>query len=506
MHAGLSPKLPNDLDACHELIQSLSNDVQELSARIDYLTRRLFGPRSERFDPNQLHLFQSAGPAPAEAPPEEEQAPAKLKRKGHGRKPLPEDLPRKRVEHDVAPEDKVCPGCGADKVRIGEEVSEQLDYIPASLHVVEHVCLKYACKHCQEHVVQGSKPAQPIEKGLAAAGLLSHVITSKYCDHLPLHRQEAIFARQGVALSRKTLCGWVLQSAAVLRPVVDAMRERVLASCVIHTDDTPVQVQVPGKKRKTHRAFLWVYLGDEAHPYTICDFTWTRSREGPEAFLRYKDEERCYRGYLQADAYGGYDRLYLDREIVEVGCMAHCRRKFHDARTSNPVPAHEAMRRIKALYEIEAEAKEAGDDAEARQARREAEARPLLEDFEEWLRETYSAVLPKSPAGKACAYALNHWTALNRYLDDGRLAIDNNAAERAIRPMVVGRNNWLFAGSRRGGHAAATLYSLIQSAKRHRLDPFAYLRDLLERIPTHPDRRIHELFPDQWKSPADKGE
>ena len=506
MHAELPPQLPDDIEQCHALLRAQAETIQELSARMDYLVRRLFGTRSERFDPNQLHLFEhDVQDAPSEAPPEEEKAKPTAKPKGHGRKPLPKDLPRRRVEHDVAPEEKVCPECRRDKARIGEEVSEQLDYVPASLHVIEHVCLKYACKHCQEHVVQGHKPPQPIEKGLAAPGLLSHVITSKYCDHLPLHRQEAILARHGVELSRKTLCDWVLQCASVLRPVVDAMNERVLQSHVIHTDDTPVQVQVKGKKRKSHRAFLWVYAGDEQHPYTVYDFTWTRNREGPERFLHYDDAAQCYQGYLQADAYPGYDRLYRERPIIEVGCWAHARRKYYDARSTNPVPAHEAVRRIKEFYEVEALAKEAGDDAAALHARREEYARPKLEAFKQWVEETYIAVLPKSPVGKACAYTLNHWTALTRYLDDGHLAIDNNAAERAIRPLTIGRKNWLFAGSKRGGAAAATLYSLIQSAKRHQLDPFAYLRDLLTRIPTHPNNRIDELFPDRWKTLTQEG-
>ena len=496
-------QLPKDLEQCHALIQAQAETIEQLASRVDYLVRRLFGPRSERMDPNQLALFAEA----AQALPEVESAEAEdakfpPKRKGHGRKPLPKDLPRKRVEHDVSPEQKVCPECGEDKSRIGEDVSEQLEYVPASLYVIEHVCPKYACKRCQEYVVQGVKPAQPIDKGLAGPGLLAHVITSKYADHLPLHRQEAILARHGVDLSRKTLCDWMLQCATVLEPVVAAMKKEVLRSPVIHTDDTPVQVQVPGKKRKSHRAFLWTYVGDSDHPYTVYDFTWTRSREGPEGFLGYADEERCYRGYLQADAYSGYDRLYASRLIVEVGCWAHARRKFYDARVSAPVLGHEAVRRIKEFYAVEARAKQAGDDAAARQARREEEAKPLLDDFHAWVQEAYATVLPKSPIGQACAYTLRLRAALTRYLEDGRLAIDNNMAERAIRPLCVGRKNWLFAGSKRGGHAAATLYSLIETAKRHQLDPFAYLRDLLTRIPTHPNRRIHELTPDHWKALA----
>jgi transposase len=503
MHAKTSTKLPENIEACHALITAQAETIQQLSARMDYLVRRLFGTRSERVDPTQLALFDApAQEAPPEIPDEEEALSPAPKRKGHGRQRLPKDLPRKRVEHDVTPEEKVCPECHREKARIGEDTSEQLDYTPASLHVIEHVCPKYACKHCQEYVVQGRKPPQPIEKGLAGPGLLAHVITSKYCDHLPLNRQEAILARHGVELSRKTLSGWMLQCAHVLEPVVAAMKEALLQSHVLHTDDTPVQVQVKGKKRKTHRSFLWVYAGDIAHPYTVYDFTWTRNREGPEAFLRYSKEDECYRGYLQADAYPGYNRLYATRPILEVGCWAHARRKFYDARVSAPASAHEALRRIKEIYKIEAQAKDDGDDAHALKTRRQCHVKPLLEDFHDWLQARYAESLPKSPFGQACAYSLRLWTALTRYLNDGRLAIDNNAAERAIRPLTIGRKNWLFAGSKRGGAAAATLYSLIQSAKRHQLDPYAYLRDLLTRIPTHPNRQIHQLLPDHWKALA----
>ena len=492
--------LPKDLEVCHSLIESQAETIQQLSSRIDYLVRRLFGPRTERIDPDQMVLFEQAlQETLVQAPPVIDEPLQKPKRKGHGRQRLPEDLPRKRIEHDVAPEEKCCPECGRDKTRIGESVSEQLEYIPASFYVIEHICPKYACKPCEGHMVQGVKPPQPIEKGLAGPGLLAHVITCKYADHLPLHRQEAIFARHGVNLSRKTMCDWMLQCANVLRPVVEAMKEVVLQSHVIHTDDTPVQAQEKENKGKSHRAYLWVYVGDVEHPYTLYDFTWTRSREGPERFLYYGDKHKCYSGYLQADAYAGYDRLYAKRPIIEVGCWAHARRKFHEARVSESILAHEALRCIKEIYKIEAEAKQDGDDAKALRARRQQHAKPILDDFKKWLEEQYTNSLPKSPFAQACAYTLRLWIALTRYLDDGRLAIDNNTAERAIRPLAIGRKNWLFAGSPRGGQAAATLYSLIQSAKRHQLDPFAYLQDLLTRIPTHPNKKIHELFPDNWK-------
>jgi hypothetical protein len=349
--------------------------------------------------------------------------------------------------------------------------------------------------------VQGEKPAQPIEKGLAGPGLLAHVITNKYCDHLPLHRQESIFARHGVHLSRKTLCDWVGQSAWLLEPVVKAMRREVLKSYSIHSDDTPVPVQECGK---THRAYLWVYIGDAQHPYTIYDFTWTRSRDGPLKFLR------GYKGHLQADAYSGYEALYVDGDILEVGCWAHARRKFFEAKQTAPVTAHQAMLRIKALYAVEREAKEHmtrhGDDTDAALAKRlslrQEQAVPVLETLNAWLHEQQQHQLPKSPVAQAIQYTLNNWTALVRYADDPRLEIDNNAAERALRSVVVGRNNWLFAGSARGGRTAATLYSLIATAKRHGLDPFAYLRDLLARIPTHPQRQIDSLFPDRWQQSA----
>ena len=441
MPAAIPPQLPDDIAACHALIRELGDTVEQLSARMDYLLRRVFGTKSERIDPNQLPLFDGpAAPLPETSPePEAEEAPRR-KHKGHGRRALPEDLPRERVVHGVAPEDKVCPECGAEKCRIGEETSEQLDYVPASFHVIKHVCPKYACKACQEYVVQGKKPAEAIDKCLAGPGLIAHVITSKYADHLPLHRLEGIFGRHGVDLPRQTLCGWILQSADVLGRLVEAMKVRLLLSRVIHTDDTAVAVQVPGKNRKTHTGYLWVYVGDDGHPYTLYDFTWTRGREGPEHYRDYEDKTRCYRGYLQADAYAGYDRLYIDRDIVEAGCFAHARRKYFDARTSAAVPALEAVRRIKELYAIEAHAKKAGDDEHALRERRQKEAKPLLDEFHAWVLEQHAHALPKSPFGQACGYTLNHWDALKRYIDDGCLDIDNNAAERAIRPLCVGRN------------------------------------------------------------------
>jgi transposase len=515
MNASLQtpPKLPDSIEQCHALIEAQAGTISQLSARVEQLLRRLFGTRSERLDPNQLALFAEAwaqeqaaqAPAVEEAPRE-----AKPRRKGHGRKPLPENLPRKRVEHDVTAEEKVCAECGADKQRIGEVLTEQLEYVPASLYVIEHAQLKYACKCCQDGVVLGEKPAQPIEKSLAGPGLLAHVITSKYCDHLPLHRQEGIFQRHGVDLSRKTLCDWVIKSAFVLEPLVEAMIARLLQSKVLHTDDTPVQVQDPDKRRATRKAYLWPYVGDEDNPYTIFDYTPGRGREGPETFLRdYIGTEENPR-YLQCDAYAGYNGLFAKgRHVLEVACWAHARRKYDEAKSSDPVRAHDALLRIKEFYRIEAELGEQTgglprDEADPlRHERRQDESLPLLENFRSWAEAALAAVLPKSPMGTALAYTLENWDALLRYTDDPALNIDNNAAERAIRAIAVGRKNWLFLGSDDGGRAAAIHFSLIASAKRHGLDPFAYLRDLLRRIPTHPNRQIESLLPDRWINSTD---
>lgn len=503
----LPAKLPESLDECHALIAALHGDNQALHARIDYLVRQLFGTKSERIDPNQLILFaleQQQAQAAAE-PEVETPGASQPKRKGHGRKAQPVELPRTRIEHDVTPEEKICPECGADKKKFGEDVSEQMDYIPASMHVIEHVRPKYACPCCREHVSQAAKPAQPIEKGTAGPGLIAHVITSKYCDHLPLHRQEGIFLRHGVELSRKTLCGWVLQAAALLAPVVAAMMERVLASRVIHTDDTPVQVQDKNKNRTTKKAFLWPYVGDKEHPYIVFDYTATRNKEGPESFLEHFTGTQEKPRFLQCDAFAGYNGLFSkERYLLEVACWAHARRKFNDAKSSDPVRANMALLKIRDLYLLERGAKEQGFDDDARLAMRQQLARPLLGKLKQWLEETQGEVLPKSPMGEAINYALTLWTELNRYTDEPFLNIDNNPAERAVRSIALGRKNWLFLGSDRGGYAAAIHFSIIASARRHDLEPFAYLRDLLTHLPTWPNKDIHLLLPDQWKARAEQ--
>jgi transposase len=343
--------LPDDLATCHGMIRELAaslraaqRQVEQLGHRLDLLLRRLYGPRSERVDSRQLPLFgepaeepaRSAGQA-AEPPPRSRPRPVM----GHGRRPLPAELPRVRRVHEVPPEQRACPECGRQRAPIGEETSEQLDFRPASLFVVEHVRVKLACRHCQGHVAVASKPPQPIEKGLPGPGLLAQVVTGKFADHLPLYRQEAIFTRHGAAISRKSMGGWLAQAAWLLEPIWKAMRSEVLKSLVVQTDDTTVPV-LDRRLDRTRTSRLWAYLGDRDHPYAVYDFTADRSRDGPERFLG------DYRGYLQADAYSGYDRIY-SRGVVEVGCLAHARRKFHEARATDPERAHEALARIRLL-------------------------------------------------------------------------------------------------------------------------------------------------------------
>jgi transposase len=479
-----------------ELLATLRDsqrDNEHLRARLQQLLRRLYGPRAERISAEQLLLFADVVPAaPTSPPPEPEPSPASPKR-GHGRRTRPRELPRLRVTHEIAEADRRCPDCGQPREPIGVETSEQLDYQPASLFVVVHERAKYACKQCEEHVAIADKPAQPIDKGLPGPGLLAHVVTCKYADHLPLYRLERIFERQGVELARSTLCDWMRDAAVLLRPLYARMVDAVLRSEVLHTDDTPVPV-LDQTRDTTRQGRMWVYLGDRAHPYTVFDYTPNHSRDGPARFLA------NYAGYLQADAYGGYDGIYTGSagRIVEVACWAHARRKFFDARTTDPERGHAAIAWIRRLYDIEDAARSMSDVERA--AYRQEHARPLLTSFCHWLQEQRGIVLPKSPIGQAMAYALSNWEALCRYTDAGFLAIDNNAAEREIRPIALGRKNWLHLGSDNGGHTAAVLFSFTATCRRHDLDPFAYLRDVLTRLPELPPDRLDEVLPDRWQA------
>ena len=493
--------LPNDLELCHEIIRQQAETIrgaqrriEQLEHQLEQLLRHRFGPRRERVDPGQLRLFtEDAAEDVAEVTPEEAPGPEVAKPKRHwrrkGRQRLPEDLPRKRVEYPLSDAELPCPDCGCPRTRIGEETSEQLEYVPSSLFVVVHARFRYACRACQEHVVLADKPPQPIERGLPGPGLLAQTVTGKFSDHLPLYRLEDIFARHGVELSRATLCGWMASCAGLLTPLYDLMVKRVLQSAIIHTDDTPVPV-LDRRLPKTRKGRFWVYIGDVRHSSVVYDYTPRHTRDGPARFLT------GYRGYLQADAYSGYDRLYAGSGVIEVACWAHVRRKFYEARTSAPLPAHAALARVRQLYAIETAG--AALSAEDRQALRQRESVPLLTAFGEWLTEQARHALPRSPIGHAVAYAQSNWAALCRYPEHGELSIDNNLAERMLRAQAIGRRNWTFLGSDRGGHTAAVLYSLTGTCRHHDIDPFAYLQDVLRRLPSLPTDQLVDLLPDVW--------
>jgi transposase len=500
-------ELPEDPTLCHELIRQLHDTVLQSQRRIEKLQHQLaqllrarYGPRSERIDESQLMLFAKelleAEPGGAsDALVDEDATPPRKNGKRRGRKPLPKDLPRRRVVHELPADQLACPCCQQPRTRISEEVSEQLEYEPGSVYVIEHVRPTYACKNCEAHLITADKPVQPIDKGLPGPGLLAHVITSKYCDHLPLYRMERILGRHGVDLSRSTMCNWMAACAELLHPLYRLMVEDVLASKVVHTDDTVVPVQ-DKTRTKTRQGRAWVYVGDHNHPHTVFDYTPNRSRDGPLTFLE------SFTGYLQADAYSGYDALYTTGRVVEVACWAHTRRKFHESRETDPARAHAAIAMIRLLYKVEEEARDLSSDERtgkpACRALRQERSKPRLEQIKEWLEKEQITALPKSPIGQAIGYALNNWTALTRYVNDGDLHIDNNPAENAIRPIVLGRKNWLFAGSDKGGRTAAVLNSFIASCRRQEIDPFAYLRDVLTRFAACPINEIAQFLPHRW--------
>jgi len=507
--------LPNDTtllkQMVSELLASLKNKDQrigKLQHHIEQLLRQHYGRTSERLedvDPSLLLPFiqdylkeqakQNREDA-TEVAPEEETAKEKITytRNKPKRKKLPEDLERDIREYDLDDSEKVCDCCGERLERIGSETSEQLDFIPARVLVIRHVRFKYACKHCEQKVVTADKDRQPIEKGLPAAGLLAHVVISKYLDHQPLYRLEGILNRHDIDITRSTMCGWARSCADLLEPLYKLMAKEVLQSKVINTDDTPVRVQDRKLDKKTRTGRIWIYCGDQNHPYNVYDYTPNRSRAGPELFLR--DYQQ---GYLQADAYAGYDFIFNDpvRKVIELLCWAHARRKFYDARSSSPQLSHTAIAWIKMLYQIEKEIKNLS--AEQRKAVRQEKSVVIWNDFKNWLDEIpLEQALPQSPIRQAINYAINGWDALCRYTTDGDLSIDNNVAERLMRPIAIGRKNWLFFGSDNGGRTAAILFTITQSAKRHGLNMFTYLKDIIARISDHPANQLYQLLPDKW--------
>lgn len=482
-----------------EANRGLALEKAELERRIDDLCHRLFGKRAERVNPAQLALaFEElereqaqASPAPADtAEADTGEALERRPRKGHGRKKPSKELPRERIEHRPDPQDCVCDRCQAEKVVIGETTSIQYDYRPASVRVLEHARLKLACPACRDGVVVAAPVDKLVDKGLATAGMVAHVIVSKSADHLPLYRQAEILARLGVDLCDSTLLSFFNQGAALLAPVADAVLDAILAGPFLHADETPVTMKLAPSGTKT--ADLWTYSDRTQVAYR---FTTGRGADGPLAVLA------AYAGYVHKDGYTGYDAAMRKGGSTYVACWAHARRKFFEALRSGATAASRMMALIAQLYQVETEARDLDD--ERRRALRQARSVPLLLRIDEEAELRSKTVLPKSPMGEALTYLRNQWPGLRRYAEHGMLAIDNNEAERMIKPVALGRRNWLFAGSEDGGHRAAVCYTLVNSCKRIGVDPFTYLEDVLKRVGSHSMSRVGELTPKAWKHARD---
>jgi transposase len=469
-------------------VGKLKANLEAVQFQLAQLQRMVFGHKAERLniDAHTGLLFE-VEPPPAPEPQTREVSVTPKKKPV--RSTLPAHLPREVVLIDLPEEQKSCPCCGGERHVIGEVVSEKLDYVPATLKVIETRRPKYACRPCDGQIAVAALPASPIEQGMAAPGLLAHVLVSKFADHLPLNRQEAMLRRAGIELPRSTLCDWVLGAADCLRPLYGHLIGQVRSGDILHSDDTIVPLQEAGATVKA-RAWGWVNPQLRLAAY---EFTVSRAGIHPQSFLA------GWQGYLIADAYTGYDRLFANPNLREVGCWAHARRKFFEVAKTHKAPglAHEAVARIAAFYHLDNAWKDL--DPDARRRRRQEEIGPLLADFRWWMETHLPGLLPQSPLAKAFGYAANHWQALTRFLDDGRLPLDNNAAERALRPIAVGRKNWLFAGSTRGGEAAAIVLSFVESAKLHGINPFQYLRDVLTRLPSARAADLDALLPNFWQ-------
>ena len=499
--------LPTDVATLQAMVRQLLAEVARLRAenaalqsKLDAALKHRFGRRSERRTP-------PAKPPIDQPPP---------RRDEHGRAALPEHLERREVVHDLTDAEKLCPCCGRSRTHIGEQTAEQLDLEPAKFFVLRTIKKSYACRHCDpttvpvEQRLQTAGPEQvgPIAKGLCGPGLLAHVVTAKFADHVPVHRLAGQLARSGVTIPRSTLGDWLAQAADLLSPLQQLMHQRLLLARVIHGDDTPVKLRVPGCDR-TKKAHLWACIGDADYPYVVFDFTANHTATGPTRFLA------GYTGYFQADALAQYEGLYGEERAKHVCCLAHARRKFVAAVESGDERANTAREFIRQLYALERElppllspsdeplaTEQRRHREEQRRRTRQRDATPVLAAFQVWLDQTRPNALPKSPLGTAIGYASNNWTALSRYVEQGDLAIDNNLAERTLRAVALGRNNWGVIGSEAGGQTAAVLYSIVATCKHLSLDPFASLREALPGLfalgqkPTA--EQLLDWLPDRW--------
>ena len=478
--------LPDDPELLKQMLLQMQSRVTLLQEQVALLRQRLFGRTSEQSaDPNspQLGMFNEAEGLAEEAPAtvdvdEEAVAPEPAKKRGK-RKPLPAELPRVEVVHEL-PEHELTCDCGCRKQAIGEETSEQLEIIPMQIRVIRHVRKVYACKSCETAPVTADKPAQLIEKSMASPSVLAMLLTTKYADGLPLHRFERVLQRHGVSIPRNTLARWIIQCSYHLQPLVNLIRDRLLDSPVIHCDETRLQVLKEPDRDPTSQSWMWVQTGGPPdQPVILFDYTSSRAQEVPLHLLA------GYRGYLMTDDYAGYNGIATQDGVERLGCWAHARRKFIEAQKAQPKGktgrADMALNLINKLYAVERGCKEADDTA--RLQARQQKSEPILHQLKAWLDKTQPYITPQSALGKALNYLANNWSKLIRYTEGGHLPIDNNPAERAIRPFVIGRKNWLFSDTPKGAHASALIYSLIETAKANGQEPYAWLRHVLERLP-----------------------
>jgi transposase len=487
--------------------------VKFLRAEVELLRLRkwYYGPKADQLattaQVNQMLLSftQELEQRPVDTqdvPPDVDLAnaePKAIRRVRRGRRNLAgfDQLPVIREEHDLPEDQKLCPCCGQTRQRIGAETSWQIEYVPGHFERIEHVRFKYGCKHCDQNgeganikLADKSTQQQPIEKGLPGPGLLAFVVTSKFADYLPLYRLESIFERNGFEIDRATLSIWCRDVAQITKPLYDLMVQRLLGSQVICTDDTVMPMLAPGNG-KARQGRMWVYVGDQHHPYNVFDFTLSRSRDGPAQFLK------PYKQTLLADGYGGYDGVVVCNDITRAGCWAHARRKFVDAQKTHPAIAHEAVALIGQLYAIEHQAHTLG--SEDRLHLRQSQSTPILHHLRERLLAWRDQLLPKHPMSEAVGYALNQWDALNVFVADPAVPIDNNVSEREMKRVVLNRKNSLFVGNARGGQTAAILSSLTSTCRRHNIDPQHYLTQLLANLPDTPMSQLSQWLPDEWK-------
>jgi len=519
--ADTPPKLPDDVGALKAIIGVQSLEIERLKEQLRLAAHRRFGASSEKADPGQLGLFNEAEAEPASESPADDEitVPEHRRRKG-GRKPLSDDLPRVRIEHDIADAEKLCPcGSGHARRKIGEMVTEQADIVPARVQVLQHVRFKYGpCNVCDgvfpeaatdvgasepRPVIAAPMPAQPLSKSIASPNTCAFVTTAKYADGLPLYRLERILKRYGLEVSRGTLAQWMIRLGDLIVPLINLMEEEQLAYDVLQMDETTVQVLKEDGRAAQTKSRMWVRRGGPPDKPIIL-FNYEATRSGKIAWRLTQD----FKGYLQSDGYGGYDAIGRREDVVHVGCLAHARRKFDEAlkaqkKTGRGGLAAQGLALIQKLYRVEKIARQAGMSAKARQQLRDDKARPVWNEMRQWLDRVRRHAPPSTKTGEALTYLDNQWACLMRYLEDGRLEVDNNFCENAIRPFVLGRKAWLFSDTPAGAEASARLYSLIETAKASDHEPYAYLAHVFTKLPQATTlQEIEALLPWYVPKPA----